>query len=524
MTYLTVPITATNLREVGEQLRRAAAGGAELLELRLDYLEKLTADSAAQAVDLAKGIGLRVLATCRSVGEGGRFSGDETALRNILAAACRAGTDYLDIELAGLERSGQAIPQFTPLSPERVILSYHNFEGLPDNLDDILYRMAGYTPGVVKVAYKAQTISDSFAALDILRAYQSQGQQAIALAMDEPGVLTRLLAKKLGAFMTFTSLDEQAASAPGQVMLAEMKNRYRWDSIGPQTRLLGIIGWPVAQSMSPLVHNAAFTTTGYNGIYLPLAVAPETKELNRFLDGLLERPWLHPAGFSVTIPHKQHALDWVRRKGGYIEPLAGRIGAANTLVFEQDGGVSAYNTDYLGAMNAILEAPGMSREKLQGLPTAVIGAGGAARAVIAGLVDARADVTIYNRTIEKAEMLAEEFDCRFAPASDLVRLGENGTDVTTTQPTLLVVNCTSVGMHPNVQHSPLPAEVISKNMLIFDTVYNPQETRLLHYARRAGAGTIDGRTMFLHQAAAQFERFTGQTPPLDLMHRLLEEK
>lgn len=494
-----------------------------MVELRLDYLEKLTGELAAQAVEQAKGRGLRVLATCRSAGEGGRFTGAEAVLRDILSAASRAGADYVDVELAALDRFGRPLGEFLPLPPERVILSYHNFEGLPENLDDILFRMAGHIPGVAKVSYKAKTIADSFAALDILRAYGSQGQKAIALAMDEPGGITRLLAKKLGAFATFASLDEQAASAPGQITLAEMKNRYRWDDIGPRTGLLGIIGWPVAQSKGPVVHNAAFGAAGFDGIYLPLAVAPETQELDRFLDGLRQRPWLHPRGLSVTIPHKKAALEWVQRQGGHIEPLTARIGATNTLVFAPDGGIRAYNTDYVGAMNAILETPGMSRAKLKGLPAAVIGAGGAARAIVAGLTDAGADVTIYNRTAEKAEMLAEEFDCRFAPASDLVRLGANGLDATADPPTLLVVNCTSVGMYPDVKNTPLPGEVITRNMLIFDTVYNPPETRLLRHARRAGAATINGGAMYLHQAAAQFERFTGRPAPLEFIRKLVEE-
>jgi 3-dehydroquinate dehydratase/shikimate dehydrogenase len=150
------------------------------------------------------------------------------------------------------------------------------------------------------------------------------------------------------------------------------------------------------------------------------------------------------------------------------------------------------------------------RKTLKGVKAAVIGAGGAARAIVAGLVDAGAEVVIYNRTVEKAKRLAEEFGCGFKGLGDLKNLDAE-----------IVINCTSIGMSPKVDESPLPAESLNRNMVVFDTVYNPAETKLLKLAKRAGAKTIDGVEMFVRQAAGQFELFSGRAAKIELIRKYL---
>jgi 3-dehydroquinate dehydratase/shikimate dehydrogenase len=200
----------------------------------------------------------------------------------------------------------------------------------------------------------------------------------------------------------------------------------------------------------------------------------------------------------------------VRAKGGSIEPLVARIGTANTLIAGNKSGLAAYNTDYAGALDVITAGIDMDRTGLRGLPTAVVGAGGVARAIVAGLVDAGAKITIYNRTVERARELASDFDCSFAGLDVLSRLDAR-----------LVVNCTSIGMHPKVDATPIPAEVIKPGMAVFDTVYNPAETLLLKQAKQAGAKTIDGVSMFVNQAAAQFRLFTGEPANTPLMREVV---
>lgn len=233
-------------------------------------------------------------------------------------------------------------------------------------------------------------------------------------------------------------------------------------------------------------------------------------EFNLFLHKIVKRDWLGFRGFSVTIPHKRNALDYIKKHNGLLEPLAEKIGAVNTLTINADGRTSGYNTDYAGALDAITSALGGDRGDLEGLSVAVIGAGGVARAVVAGLTEAWAEVTIYNRTVKKGEKLAEEFGCKFGSLDDLPDLEAK-----------LLINCTSVGMYPDTDQMPLPAECIKKNMIVFDTVYNPAETLLLQQAGRARAKTINGLEMFINQASAQFKIFTGQEADPKLMRKTI---
>jgi 3-dehydroquinate dehydratase/shikimate dehydrogenase len=282
--------------------------------------------------------------------------------------------------------------------------------------------------------------------------------------------------------------------------------------------------------MSPAILNDAFSQAGVDAVYLPFRVEPDYGSFAAFIDACVRRPWFGLRGCSVTIPHKENLLRYVEQRGGYIEPLAKRIGAANTLVIEpgkcDDGSVikddrleagptkvGAYNTDYRGAMDALLAGMGRTREQMAGASVAVIGAGGVSRAIVAGLRDSGCEVTIYNRTHAKAEALAAEFGAKALPYEDRIRHGAK-----------VVINCTSIGMFPHTDETPMPAEGLAGKPLVFDTVYNPIETRLLREAREIGCQTVDGVAMFIGQAAAQFERWTGRPAPCDIMREVVIEK
>ena len=227
---------------------------------------------------------------------------------------------------------------------------------------------------------------------------------------------------------------------------------------------------------------------------------------------IIARRWLDFRGFSVTLPHKQNALSFVRKSGGAIESLAGKIDAANTLLVDRHGKVSAYNTDYAGALEAITSVLKITNAKLAGFNVAVIGAGGVARAVVAGLSDIGAKITIYNRTVERGRNLADEFNCYFKPLDELSEVKAE-----------LLINCTSIGMHPDVKHSPLSKKHLRKDMAVFDTVYNPAQTLLLKSAADKGAKTVDGLSMFINQAAAQFKLFTGQQANTRFMRKTVSD-
>jgi len=282
----------------------------------------------------------------------------------------------------------------------------------------------------------------------------------------------------------------------------------------------GVIGCPVAHSMSPAIHNAAFAETDYNGVYLPLRIEPDYASFKAFVDFCIARPWLNLRGCSVTIPHKENLLRYVEERDGFIEPLARRIGVANTLVIEpgraadgSDAKTSAYNTDYRGALDALCTGMGIASAALKDASVAVLGAGGVSRAIVAGLSDCGAQVTIYNRTREKAERLAAEFGATALPNE---QRAQNTADA--------IINCTSIGMWPEVEGTPLPKEGLRHRPAVFDTVYNPVETRLLREARAAGCTTIDGVTMFVNQAVGQFERWTKQKAPIETMRNIVLEQ
>lgn len=518
MTYLAVPISAKNAAQAAEQVRRAAAGGAEMLELRTDYLEGLTADLARQILGQTRALAgaVPVIVTCRDTCEGGAIDHPESLRLDVLTAALSAGAEFVDVEFVNFQKTPfrQRIESALASSPKgRLILSTHDFTGSFDDIRRQHREIVQTCPAAVpKLVCTAGHINDCFAAFDLLR--EADGD-CIVLCMGQAGLVSRVLAKKLGGLVTFASLDEASGTAPGQVTLDAFKRLYHHDSMDRDTELFGVIADPVGHSLSPAIHNACLADKGINGVYLPLLVQGGREGLFAFLDNVLARPWLGFRGFSVTIPHKHSALDYVRQKGGVIEPLAAQIGAANTLVIDpratnDERRFGAYNTDYAGALDAIAVGMGIARDGFRDMPVAVVGAGGVSRAIVAGLTDAGAKVTIYNRTVERAEHLAADFHCAYSGSDGLSHLDAK-----------LLVNGTSIGMHPKVDASPVPSEVLKPDMAVFDTVYNPAETLLLKQAKATGAKTIDGVAMFVNQALAQFHLFTGQVADAGLMRRVV---
>jgi len=433
---------------------------------------------------------------------------------NVFAEAIQSEADFIDLEFRNYKQQDvqQNIKQLLDSNPKtRLILSAHDFEGKFQNISDLYAESKKCEPDAVpKLVYTAHHINDCFEAFDLLH---NSSDDVIAFCMGEAGVISRVLTAKLGGFLMFASLNIKSATAPGQLTATELKELYRFGSINDKTELFGVIGSPVAHSASPAVFNTCFEKEKMNRLYLPLLVEDGQREFSIFLNNILERPWLNFKGFSVTIPHKRNVLDYTKSSSGFVEPLAERIGAANTLVIGEDAKLSAYNTDYAGALNAISDTLGIEQQDLKGWNIAVVGAGGVARAIVAGLSDIGAKVKIYNRTIEKGKRLAKEFDCEFAGLDDLSKLKAK-----------LLINCTSLGMHPDIDTTPIDKEYLNEDMVVFDTVYNPAETVLLKEAKKIGAKTIDGLSMFVNQAAAQFKLFTNKDPDRDLMRKVVSQK
>ncbi len=511
-TKLIVPIPAQGPEQAKQQIKSAQAAGAEMLELRVDYLENLSVEMVRDMVAEIKKAGaksLPVIVTCRDKQQGGARNHPRQLRVDVLTGALKAGADFIDFEYDNFlvtenqERIRLAVSQH---SKSRLILSAHNFKANFDNIGKLYRDISTVSPGAIpKLVYTANHINDCFEAFDLLHRTSSE---RIVFCMGEAGLISRIIAKKLNSLVTFASIGQENATAPGQLTIKQFRELYRCDSIDADTELFGVIADPVGHSLSPAIHNACFGEKKMNRLYLPLWIKGGQQEFDSFMHSVLTRKWLSFKGFSVTIPHKQSALDFVRANNGFVEPLAEKIGAANTLLIGPNGKLFAYNTDYAGALDAITSGMSITRAELKSMPVAVVGAGGVGRAIVAGLSDAGAKIKIYNRTVKKAEKLAVEFNCEFSPLDDLKNLDAK-----------LLINCTSIGMHPNVNATPVPKESLKKGMAVFDTVYNPAQTLLLKEAKKKRAKTIDGISMFVNQAMAQFKLFTNTDGNAELMRK-----
>ncbi|MBI5591248.1 MAG: shikimate dehydrogenase [Deltaproteobacteria bacterium] len=263
--------------------------------------------------------------------------------------------------------------------------------------------------------------------------------------------------------------------------------------IDAATQVFAVIGNPVSHSLSPVMFNRAFSETGYNGVYVAFQVTA-------IGDGMFAIRSLEIKGASITIPHKVSILDFLDE----LDPMAESIGAVNTVI-NHEGRLKGYNSDCLGAVKALEEIT-----PLEGKRVAIIGAGGAARAIGFGVKSCGAGLTLINRSISNGEKLASALEADFIPISELGSL-----------PFDILIQTTSVGMTPHIHQSPIPDTLLTPGLLVMDIVYTPLKTRLLKDAEKAGCRTISGMSMFIHQAAFQFELWTKNPAPLAVMKQSL---
>ena len=428
--------------------------------------------------------------------------------------AAALGAAFVDIELKVADiffSSPQVIE-----TPTRFIVSSHDYQATPSeaDLDQLVQRCKEAGADIVKFATTALDISDAARVLRVLQRAVAAGQPTIALAMAERGQITRILAPKYGGFLTFGALSPERQSAPGQPTLAQLRQLFHLQNQHAGTKVFGIVGNPVSHSKSPALHNAAMAEINFDGVYVPLLVDDMASFLAAFAD---DPDW---AGLSVTIPHKEAAL----KAAASSDAVATAIGAANTLIRQQDGTFKAFNTDWMAAISAIERGLGGSGSEedaenspLKGKTVVVVGAGGAGRAVAFGAASRGAHVVIANRSAARAVDLAAQI----TPPARGVDLQEVASGAVYGD---VLVNTTSVGMHPLEDATPVPASALGAYTLVFDAVYTPLQTRLLREAAHAGCAVVTGDEMFVGQAAAQFELFTGvegEGVPVELMRRVV---
>jgi 3-dehydroquinate dehydratase/shikimate dehydrogenase len=520
-------------------LAEAARAGA-WAELRLDAMREF---------DLARLLAhppCPVIVTYRPRREGGLYDGPEAPRLETLRQAARLGARFIDVE-------HDCVASLGDVPPAKVIVSYHNFERTPPDLAEIHARLARLGAAVTKIAVMANHILDTVPVLRILRDARTP---TIALSMGPRGVLTRLLAPKFGAFLTYAGAGTGKTAAPGHIDIGEMRQLYRIDRISRATRVYGVIADPVGHSLSPRIHNAAFAETGLDAVYLPLWVEGDPAA---FVRAMREFEF---DGYSVTIPHKQAVMAAVDE----IEPLARRIGAVNTIQRRPDGSLFGTNTDWTAGLAAIEAVVGTGWLKAK--PALIVGAGGVGRAMAFGLKERGAAITLTDVDAARAATLAQEVGVQTIPIGELERgaaesnlrgaaendlrgAAENSLRGGSPDPTrggaesssrsesesnlrggppdlprgdwAVLLNCTPIGMHPKVDASPVLRAMLRPGMLVYDAVYNPLETRLLREAREAGCRTVAGIDHFVRQAVEQFELWTGRAAPVETMRRVVIE-
>jgi len=466
-----------------EQARHEVESGETFLEFRLDYLENPQAGAEAIANFVRSYPECMVLATCRRHANHGKFEGSVEREIAVLESAIRSGASAVDVEIETAEVAGAALSRLREHA--RLIVSYHSFENTPP-LDPIIKRLTRYPADAHKVATTARKPTDVERVLDAGRHSRAP---IVTLAMGERGFPTRVLSPAYNSAFTYAAPSCAEGTAPGQVGARLLRKLYHADRLTRTVKIYCVIADPVKHSLSPAVHNRAFQVRHLDAVYVPLVVS--AGQLRDFFKMAEKLPL---TGFSVTIPHKQKIIRYL----DIVDPLARRIGAVNT-VWRKAGRWRGANTD----AEAVVK-PLSKYLRLQKSLVLIAGTGGAARSAACALADAGAQVSITGRNADRVRALA-----RFASGKPLSREQAESARFDA------VVHATPLGMFPNVDacffRDRIPGDVV------FDMVYNPAQTLLLKRAREQGKEVIPGMKMFIEQAVAQFELWTGDAAPRGAM-------
>jgi len=485
-------VAARSASEATQQLKaaRRAPQTAHVFELRLDFLSKRSEIPRLLGWVAGQPGKLTLIATCRRLRAGGQFNGGVAEQMAILEQAVAAGFSWCDVEIETAEQVG-ATQLKSALKPARILISAHDFRRLPQDLPGIVRGLEAFGGNAIKIAATCRSLADVRRLLEPAR---GRGD-VVVVPMGQDMLGPRILALRQGSALAYAPIAQSTAS--GQIPFSELERVYGLrrrfgnsnSGINPQTSVFGVIGDPVAHSLSPLMHNAAFATRQNNAVYVPFHV----RELPDFVAAI--EPF-QVAGFSVTIPHKERILRYLHD----CDPLAAEIGAVNTVTV-REGKLYGYNTDFAGVLRAIER-----RLPLSSSAVLLLGAGGAARAAAFALARAGSAVTIWARRQQRARVLARAVGGETIDRPEIARRRFDA-----------IVNCTPVGMHPG-GGSPLESRELNCR-LVMDLIYRPLKTELLRRAERRGIETISGVDMFVAQGVAQWELWMGQPAPERVMRR-----
>lgn len=432
----------------------------EAVELRLDLWPLLDMGEIAELLNKLK---VPVMLTLRSLSFGGKFAGSQEEREAKILQMADLKPDFLDLECdlrpAFIEKILQDYPDV------KTLISYHNFQKTPDNLEEIFFSLKRHQAFGYKIACLAQSTIDALKMLLLGK----ENPNFSVICMGERGEFARVIGKIAGNLFDFACVDEQAKTAPGQLSYSELVDIYRYPKLNLKTAIYGLIGDPVSKSIGHLHHNGVFAKRGIDAVYVKMCV--ESNELSTFFPLARE---LGFSGLSVTMPLKEAILPFVDT----LEKDAQMCGSANTLLFKENVLIGT-NTDGKGALDAIEK-----KMFVHGKKVTILGAGGAARAIAFEAQKRGADVLILNRTVDKAKELAHLLKCRFGPLTHIAQDQD------------IVINCS-----PEI--GTIDLSVLNPSVLAMDIVYSPKETPFLEKAIQMGCQIVYGEEMFFNQAERQ---------------------
>lgn len=472
---------------------------ADCVELRLDLFDEIDIDKLR---GLQRVYPKPMILTVRSQSHGGYFEGSEDARLDVFRHLAQLYPAYFDFEF---DISSPFIHEIQKGYPKiNVILSYHNFTHIPTDLEAILAQMLKTPAAMYKIALMANNTLDTLwflswaktkresLAEDAWKEQNKNPPNLIAICMGEAGQISRILGPLIDCPMTYASIKEGSVSAPGQLSVKTLHERYHYKQLNTSTSLFGLIGSPVTTSLSDISHNTILRQHRLDAVYVKMPL--ELAELKEFLEQVKK---LSFKGLSITMPLKEVVMPFLDD----IDPIAKEIGAVNTVVFKE-GRTKGYNTDGMGALNAIERKTNVNDKKI-----VIIGAGGAAKAIAYEAYRRGASVVIVNRNVDNAKSLARLYQGRYFALEGMPQCYEEGYDI--------LINTTPIEL-------PIDHQYISPKAIIMDIKTRPKITHFLQAALEKKAAVIYGYEMFIEQALGQFHLWFGDKIPLEHCRRDLK--
>lgn len=462
---LCIVINGPTFEDAHQQISKALEY-ADLVELRLDCFAKL---DLAELRNLRSKFSIPMIFALRSSSQGGYYIQSEQNRLVDIRHLMTLQPEYFDLEMhvdsCFIEEISSQYPGI------KLILSYHNFEETPEDLEGIYREMQKIPAFFYKFAVMPQNCLDT---MRLMQWKKMSDDKLIAICMGSHGQVSRILGPILGSPITYAALEDNQQTAPGQLSARTLIDQYHYHSLSPQTTLYGLIGNPIVNSISDETHNDLIKVCGIDAVYIKIQVTPS--ELANFLQFAKQ---LSFRGLSVTMPLKEHILAFL----DYTDPFALEIGAVNTLLFE-DGKICGFNTDGIGALNAIEKECFVKEKRI-----VIIGTGGATKAIAYEALRRGGVVTIVNRNAEKALHIAEQLHCTGIGLESMANCVEIGYDI--------LINCTPSDL-------PIAPNYIIPQTIVMDITIKPKETGFLKHAKQKKCRIICGYNMFVEQAIGQF--------------------